>query len=812
MHPEHPERRALVPASAADEARLSAPRAQADQAAWSPAEPAADEKPVDIRRYIATAVRYKWMLLALSAAGLAVGVGASRFALPEFRAQATLWIEQGPQRGARDRGPIRQEELLQSSAWVDLLRSFVVLDEVVRQMRLYLEPGSPADVAALAPFHLRQQFRPGTYKLEVDRGGRGWRLLTAAGTEVQRGAPGDSVGAALGFGWVPPARELRSGRDIEFTVRTPREAALKVSQRLSAQIKLPDGNFLAIGLRGSDAELTANTLNAIANRYVEIAANLKREKLTELTRILYEQLQSAYTDLRRAEAALEGFRVNTVTLPTEAATPVVPGLQQTNAPVFTRFFAMRIERDQLARDRDALQRAIAQAADSGLQPVALEAIPAVRTSSELMRALDLLTQKQAEMRSTRLRFSSDYQPLQRLEEEVSDLERRQVPQLVQALITELNGRGEELDSRLEGASRELKQIPPRVIEEARLRRDVTIAENLYTVLQQRYEEARLAEVSSIPDVRILDAAVTPQQPVREQAPQFIAGGLIGGLALAIVLALALDKFDRRLRYPDQVTRELGLTILGTVPRVKNGREGGPSDDSAQVVEALRSIRLGLVHAYGAAGPLITTITSPGSGDGKSFIAANLALAFADAGHRTLLVDGDIRRGALHRILGAQRKPGLIDYLGGQATREQVVQATRITSVDFIGCGTRKMGGPELLASPAMSQLLIGLRGSYGVIIVDSPPLGAGVDPLILGSMTGSVLLVLRNGVTDRELTLAKLELLGRLPIRVLGAVLNDVRATGAYRYYSYLSGYSAEDEKEDVAAAVGPRRLSGSEG
>ena len=94
----------------------------------------------------------------------------------------------------------------------------------------------------------------------------------------------------------------------------------------------------------------------------------------------------------------------------------------------------------------------------------------------------------------------------------------------------------------------------------------------------------------------------------------------------------------------------------------------------------------------------------------------------------------------------------------------------------------------------MAQFLLSLRGEYQAIIVDSPPLGAGVDPLILASLCGSMVLVLRSGVTDRELTESRLQDLKRLPIRLLGAILNDVRSQGAYRYYGYLPGYRAEDE------------------
>jgi capsular exopolysaccharide synthesis family protein len=410
----------------------------------------------------------------------------------------------------------------------------------------------------------------------------------------------------------------------------------------------------------------------------------------------------------------------------------------------------------------------------------------------------------------RLQFSSPYPPLQRLEAEVEELRRRTVPGLARKLASELVSRVRDTDSRIGSASRELQQIPARVIEEARLRRDVAIAENLYTTLQQRYEEARLAEVSSIPDVRILDRAMTPERPLKDRAFMLLLGGLFGGLGGAVGLVILLDRFDRRVRYPDQVSVEMGLPILGVVPRLKNGGRFAEGGAETQVVEALRSIRLNLEHAYGAAGPLVVTITSPGSGDGKSFLASNLAVSFADAGHRTLVIDGDIRRGNLHKVFQLQRKPGLLDFLGGSASRDAIVQNTSIKGVEFIGGGSRKSAGPELLASAAMSQLLISLRNAYGVIIIDCAPLGAGVDPLIVGSLTGNMVMVLRTGVTDREFAMAKLDDVSRLPIRMLGAVINDVRPGGAYGHYAsygYLPGYETSEEDDTREAAV--KRLPG---
>ena len=279
-------------------------------------------------------------------------------------------------------------------------------------------------------------------------------------------------------------------------------------------------------------------------------------------------------------------------------------------------------------------------------------------------------------------------------------------------------------------------------------------------------------------------------------------GLLAGLGLGVVGAVVLDRVDPRVRYPEQVSRDLGLPILGAVPHLRT------KDDPAEVVEALRGVCLNLVHAHGAAGPLLVTLTSPGPGDGKSFLAANLALTFADGGHRTLLMDGDIRRGVLHRRFNVNRQPGLVDYLRGDVGREPIVQATPYPGLSLIGCGTRTQRAPEVLGSPAMGDLVAALRPDYDVIVVDSPPLAAGVDPFILGTVTGTLLLVLRTGHSHRDVAGAKLEVLERLPVRMLGAVLNDVPRGAAYGYYAYYSyylpGYEALDEG-DGRRTSGPR-------
>lgn len=764
-----------------------------------PAAAGGDEGGPNIRRYIAALLRYKWLVIAGIALGLGGGYMAGKSVTARYTAQATIWIETGGgRRGQGDVAPIQQGSLLDSQGWVELMRSFVVLDHVVRNVGLFVT--FPAqDSLAFRNFNLKSQFRPGDYRLEVENAGRSFTLKTAERVHVQRGAVGDSVGTELGFEWVPPQGTLRPGSRISFSVRPPRDAALQLQRDLRVEIDR-NGNFLRMNLAGQNPTLIAKTVNTTAERYIEIAAELKREKLTELTKILEDQLNTAYRNLRDAEVALESFRVRTITLPTEHGIPVAAGVEQTRAPAFSAFFEAKVEEEQLRRDRESIERVLATVPDSGLVGDALMVVGAVQRSPDLGGALRELTERQAELRSLRYRYSDEHPQIQRLAEEVGQLERREVPLLARTLIREIQAQEATLAARVASGARELREIPTRAIEETRLRREVAIAERLYTTLQSRYEEARLAEASTVPDVRILDAAVVPRRPMASTAQRLSMMIVLAGVGLGVGGAILLDRLDRRVRYPEQVSDELGLTILGAIPQVKgagNGK-GLKGDDALQIVEALRGVRMGLANAYGAAGPMTVTITSPGPGDGKSFVSSNLALAFADSGIKTLLIDGDTRRGELHRLFNVSRKPGLLDLLDGAAPRERVVQSTRYPNLDFIGAGTRSQRGPELLQSPLLTKLLVSLRSTYSVILVDSPPLNSGIDPFVLGTATGNLLLILRSGVTDRDLAGAKLDVLDRLPVRILGAILNDVRPGGVDRYYGYqyyVKGYEARDEE-----------------
>ena len=768
--------------------------------------PQAEASGSPLRRYVAALKRYKWIALGVVALGTAAGAYATRFVEPEYTVRSTIWIETESKKAA-DVGPIRSSGLLQASAWVELLRSYTVLDHVVREERLYLKPAAPGDSTALASFVLRDRFLPGDYRLTTDKTGKRYRLATREGITVEEGAVGDSIGREAGFSWVPTAAALGAERTLDFTVVTPRDAAVELNQSLRSELTDKEGNFLRLEMAGTDAAKVTSIMNTLTDRYIAVAAELKRAKLVELANILEEQLDYAAGSLQSEEAALEGFRVNTITLPSDRGVPLVPGLATTQDPVFQNYFALKLEKEQIRRDREALASAMGRAG-SGVLVNSLETIPAAQRSSTLTAAMKQLLEKQAELRAMRTQYTDLYEPVRRLQSEVETLERRTIPGLVAGLNSELAAREAALNGLIGSASGQLRDIPPRAIEEARRQRRVAIAENLYKTLQQRYEEARLASVTSIPDVRLLDRATVPFSPSKDPRVQLFLLFSLGSLGLVLGGVVLFDRFNPKVVYPEQVTGGLGLPLLGAIPRARQHLSTGVGS-TAHLVEAFRSLRLNVMHATGTTGPRVLTISSPGSGEGKSFVTVNLALSFAEQGHRTLLIDGDLRRGTVHQLLRCNRKPGLTDYLQGAVEAADLVQTTAYPNLHVIGSGTRTHAGPELLGSASMSELMADLRTGYDVILIDSPPMGACVDPLVLGTLSRDMLVVIRTDVTSRAMAEANMEMLDRLPVRVLGAVVNGTAPNGLYRAYEYLPGYEVADAQDEALPAGEVRQLQG---
>jgi capsular exopolysaccharide synthesis family protein len=751
----------------------------------------------DFQRYLTAVMRHKWLVVGVTVLGTLAGVVATRFLDPRYTAKAILWVDVAV---GRERG-VQSEQLLDSRGWVELVTSNAVLDTVVKQRRLFLQPTTPNDSAALTTFGVGQTVVPGIYRLVVDKAGRAFRLELEDGTVVQRGRVGQPVGENLGFEWTPTS--LKPGSTINFRVKAIPDASASLAQDIKPRLD-PNGNFLRLQLKSSSAAGAAATLNAIAERIVAVETDMKRRKYQELATALSEQYEHAKENLTQADEALRSFRVRTADRPMVMQTP--GGSLSVEGSGLASDLRNSIE--ERRRDRNLLNQFAARAATGTVSVELWNSIPSVQKSPYMQAALADIGKKQADLRALRLNYTEEAAPVKQLQSELSQLEHQQLPSLARMLAQDLGEVVASTQGRADTAVGRLRAAPNLALEQDQLVRQQRMAEDQFTSVDKEYETAKLGLISALPDVRVLDPAVEPRRPASDYGPLLILLAAMASFGVAVMGVTLKDKMDPKIRYPEQITGRMQLQILGAVPHV-SWRLGANGDGPAQVIEALRGLRLRVLHAHSGDGPLMLTITSPGIGDGKSFVSLNLALSFADAGYRTLLVDGDTRRGVQHKALKTPSTPGLTDVVAGRVPLDVALRQTSYPGLTFLSSGTRMQRAPERLLSQNMRDLMAKLRSMYDVVIVDSPPLGAGADPLVLGTLTENLMLVMRTGQSDINLAATKLEVLQALPVRVIGAVLNDVRSSGVYRYYMYSSAeYELVDEEGPTREAL-PSILGG---
>jgi capsular exopolysaccharide synthesis family protein len=764
-------------------------------------------------RYRAALRRHRWLIGGMLLLGTAVGVAVTRMLEPEYQVDATLRIASdvaAPEPSGA--APMRVASTMQIGSWPELLTSFAILEKVVRRMSLQVIPANPHDSPLFAGFDVDDRVLPGKYELRLDASGWQSQLFDGKGRRLQRGVIGDSIGNAVGFRWKPNAAALRPGHGVKFTVVSVREAALGLQRRLTTSFS-QKSNLLGVTLRGSDPARITSIMNALLDELITTAAELKKRKTRETSIALREQIAQTGKKLEESEAALESFRSQSATVPfTEPAATNIAA--QSRGPMFESYMSRTTERDSVRWERMALERTLALVQSGALDASALWSIAAVnnRSPAELEAAISALSAKEAQLRSVRAAYSDDNAIVRDLRREISEIRSTRIPRVAAQVAAQLRQQERELEEQRQSIQQQLQTVPTRTTQEARLQRSVEADGVRYGALKARQDETAMADRNTRADVSVLDPPDAPERQNLDRAPFIVLLALMLSAGAAMVGAVLWDRLDARFRYADQATHDLGLEVVGAVPDLTAPEGQQNALEAAQLIEAFRAIRLHVSHALESTNGVALTISSPGPGDGKSFVSAHLASAFADAGLTTILVDGDIRRGELHSRFALQRAAGLVDYLAKKTQLDTLLHSTAHRKLTLMTRGTAyEPEDSDLLVSPRMVALVEELKHRYDVVLVDSPPLGAGIDPFVLGAATGRLLLVLRPGTTDRRMAEAKLKLVRRLPIRLLGVVLNAMQDEGANQYYAFADptktgrGRGARESSRDTPSASSAR-------
>ncbi|MFV1985842.1 MAG: polysaccharide biosynthesis tyrosine autokinase [Gemmatimonadota bacterium] len=724
----------------------------------------------------------KLWLLGAVAVGLGVGWGASQLVSPEYMTSTTLAIEDG---GTTKTGPIQAGSVLPVDGWTDVFSSRAVLSPVVEELGLQLRVLGDTERSLFDHFLVSDESVPGEYEVTVGSGGS-WALARAGESNaIEQGQRGGEIGSSAGFSWSPDLSALADS-EIRFRINTAQATVRNLAGRLDAGFR-NRSDIITAEFVWHDPYEAAEILNAITAEFVNLADRLRTTKIRDEVELLQEQSDLTGALLQRAELSLQAHRVDAITEPTE------PFAAQTSVgtatalgspdPMFSAFANNKLRADQLQLEYQQIEGIRADlSAGRPLNLLAIRMLPSAGQYPELQSAVDQLYQARLNRRTLLSTYTEVAPEVVQATQLMNELERSIIPAALARLGSEIQNQVDLLNRQIANQGVQLREIPQRTIQTARLQREVQQAAGLNSVLLSRLKEAELAEATSGPGITILNPAWPDPSPRGEKPGGVIALFALLGLGIGVAGVVVFDRFDRRIHSPDQVTGALGLPVLAVVPRLEATPD--PASPAAAIaVESFRGLRTQIAHVDGNPGGVML-ITSPAPREGKSMVSANLAISYATAGYRTLLLDGDTRRGRAQEMFNLNRSPGLTDFLMDRATLDEIRQETSIENLTLLARGAPGGFNADLLESAGMRGLLDQMREEYDVVVMDGPPLAAGADVLLLGSLVNKVVVVLRAGTTTEDLAKAKLNALGNVDLPIVGAVLNALpKSAPDYEYY-----------------------------
>jgi capsular exopolysaccharide synthesis family protein len=355
----------------------------------------------------------------------------------------------------------------------------------------------------------------------------------------------------------------------------------------------------------------------------------------------------------------------------------------------------------------------------------------------------------------------------------------------------------ELDDLFITEADEAKKLSNFEVTDETLRQDIARTQQLFEGVVKRLEEINLIQDYGKMKTRVLNNAPPGWQiaPVMSRIVGFAGTmGFFAGCAIAFLLEMA----DKRFRSPEEITERLGVPVIGHIPYFKadKGDSSSAIDGSlcvyhrpkSNLAEAYRGIRTALYFSTRGEGHKVIQVSSPNPGDGKSTMAANLAVAIAQSGKRTMIIESDFRRPRVHKLFGLERDIGVTSVIAGESELSDAIQETGIENLYSLCCGPKPSNPSELLSSPRYGELIDLLREKFDYVIIDTPPLMAVTDPAVVATRVDGILLTIRISKRSQQDCVRSAELLASLGANQLGVIVNGVDARDKYGGYGY-GGY-----------------------
>jgi succinoglycan biosynthesis transport protein ExoP len=545
-----------------------------------------------------------------------------------------------------------------------------------------------------------------------------------------------------------------------------------------------------------DAALWANTLTDI---YMDYSLEGQVEAAKRAYKWVTERLAETETGMQEAQdKLLKSYQGQDLFVPEGSVSAITTSIAKLNED-HIRAQTRRIE----------LEAQLGEFSDMRKKGRDLDAIPQVgedATVAETNAQVQALTLDLARLRE---KYKGGHPEVQKVQVQMDQLRRdkaKRIAQIEESLRTEyrqLQRREAELQDAIDAHKARAAEQSRKLTELESLRKQADSASGLYGVLLQKLNETNIAASLQNNNIRLLDRAVVPTRPVWPRKGRFALVALLAGLVLAAGFVLVRDALDNTLKDADDVERHLHIDLLAAIPRF--GR-----DEDALATEAYQNLRTALLFSRKAEGGHVVLVTGTAPGEGKTTTLLNLARLLAVSGEATVVVDCDMRRANLHDRLGIPREPGFTDFFVRGGDVGELVRRTRTANLDALPAGSVPPSPPALLAREELAEAFGRLRSRYRWVLVDSPPVAAVTDALLLARLADSTLLVIQQNKVDRATVRRALAALRKVTPHVLGAVLNavDLRTKGyygyQYPYYGSADQSRSERQKADAEVTRGP--------
>jgi tyrosine-protein kinase Etk/Wzc len=583
-------------------------------------------------------------------------------------------------------------------------------------------------------------------------------------------------------------------------------------------------NIVDISVETPSVFGSAMLANIYANEYRLFNLEVNRNQLTSVREFLSDQAKQKQQELQQSESALSQYQ----------AKNGIIALDAQSQSLITQLATFEAQRDGAKIDLSATEKMLAQLKEELKQqdPKLGAYIESLSAQSYIQGLQDQIAKlqinkdmvssnigdnnsqliKQYDSQITELKknlsektntikkglFASNPDAIKDLTGKILDAEVKEI-----GLKNQLN----QLNELVKRYELQFNKLPATAIGYAELDRKRDAAEKLYSLLEEKYQEALITEQSEPGSVFIIDNAVKETIPAKPNRVMIVLIGFILGIVFGVGFVVVKDFFDNTIKSPDDLEKK-NINLLAWVPVMEGTGQTGEKPNEfivaerpdAIVSEAFKALRTRIQFSKIGEDSLKTIlVTSPAPGEGKTFVSINLAGVFAQAEKKTLLIDTDLRKPRIHSVFKQMRTPGLIDYFFGKASLEEIVHSTQLPNLSFISTGTIPPNPSEMLGSKKMKEFLQDMRKKYDIIILDSAPIIAVTDSEILARLVDATILVASAETTEMDLLVKATELLKNENSSFIGTVLNKFSFKAGYgsyyKYYYYYSDKRRRDKK-----------------